>query len=86
VYSVFGLRFVDTKPNPFRSFKEERMAKPIQPTPVLSGTDAQVVLRELEQGAEATPHRQEFLHDAQSIYARHRTVMQRELELKQASD
>ncbi len=54
------------------------MAKPIAPTPVLTGQDARAVLRELECGTQMTPARNDFLRQSQSAFERHRSAFTRE--------
>lgn len=54
------------------------MAKPISPTPILTGHDAQAVIQQLECGTPMTPERKAFLKQAQANFKRHQAAFARE--------
>lgn len=48
------------------------MARPIAPTPTLTGLDAQTLLRELEEGTPMTPERRKVIDEARANFQKHR--------------
>lgn len=54
------------------------MAKPIQATPVLTGPDADAVLRELESGTPKTAAREAMFRLMQQVQPKHLDIMSRD--------